>query len=126
MTKNSGVGLIEVMIAIVLISLTLGTIIGLQGRMLRRSLTNARTIEYFIAVKNFFADIGRYQNRDDYPREKLVADLDLKMTYVREKPKSASTLSKINHIMIGRIETTGRTRKTYIKLIAQLSREKPS
>ena len=126
---QQGVSLIEVMISITIISLVLGTLIGLQGRMLRRSLSNARSVECIIAVKNFFTEALRYKNRSDYPREKTVSELDLRMTYDRKKIQPSSTLAKLENILIECVEAIEEGRNNqkhvYIKLMLQ-PLEKPS
>lgn len=105
MIQQQGISLIEVMIAIAIIGMALGSLIGLQGRMLQKSISNARAIERMIAVKNFFTEITRIGSQAA-PREKAIAELDLRMTYKRESVKSSSVLSSFKNLMAERIEVS--------------------
>jgi prepilin-type N-terminal cleavage/methylation domain-containing protein len=118
----SGLSLVEVMVAVTIIGLVMGSLIMLQSRMFRRSIENSRSIERIIAVKNFFIEMVRFKNNNH--REKNIAELFLHLTYDSEKVKQASALSKINDLRNQRIEAIwrvqGKTRQqTYIALVAQ-------
>lgn len=130
MQQQDGLSLIEVMVAITIIGLALGSLITVQGRVLRRSIANARAVEHILAVKNFFVEITRLGDKEK-PREKALPELDLRMQYKQEPIKPASVLAKLKNLVVERIEATwdfqGQSRQqAHYRFIVQPPTEKAS
>jgi len=105
--SHSGFSLIEVLVALAIVSIVTVAIFIAQANFLKTARTTAQEIQIVAEMKNFFieAEKRRYTQNDKKQEKKIESIFDGRLIYSSAKTKSKS-LKDVPGIIIERIDAT--------------------
>lgn len=125
---KSGFSLIDVIVALLMTSMAILAILGMQGTMIKSTVRTADEVRVTIALKDFFVDIDKQLLLGETPKAERTLEIPAgKLTYTR-KPATAKSLEKIKHLYLEQVtaewqELGKEQKKTMVRLVYSKSPE---
>jgi prepilin-type N-terminal cleavage/methylation domain-containing protein len=102
---SSGFTLIEVIVALVILGLSVGTIFRFQGQLIRGTLNAHNLIERLPIIKNMFVQAAQEKWYDqDEPKTKKDDALSMTLVYSIKKVPETSALKAIENVRIEKVD----------------------